>query len=202
MAPHDPLIYGAHVLFWLIFAAGNFHARRLSRTPAASPTVPGGEGQAPLRAPYSRLLIALHMVGFAAMYAAIGSAVFHTGAPSWFPGQRLAGGAVILAGAALMYWARVSFASWRFRAQIDAGHQLATGGPYRFLRHPLYAGLDLLALGTAVWMPTAFAWLGAGLMAVGGDLRARAEERLLEVAFGDTYRDYCRRTRRFVPGLY
>ena len=50
MAPHDPLIYGAHVLFWLIFAAGNFHARRLSRTTAASPAVPGGEGQPPLRA--------------------------------------------------------------------------------------------------------------------------------------------------------
>jgi protein-S-isoprenylcysteine O-methyltransferase Ste14 len=57
-------------------------------------------------------------------------------------------------GAALMSWARVWFASWRFRAKVDASHQLATGGPFALLRHPIYMGLNLLALGSAVWDPT------------------------------------------------
>jgi protein-S-isoprenylcysteine O-methyltransferase Ste14 len=44
--------------------------------------------------------------------------------------------------------------------------------------------------------------LGAVLIALSGDLRGRAEERLLAEVFGDEYRDYCRRTARAIPGLY
>ena len=97
---------------------------------------------------------------------------------------------------------RISFASWRFRAEIGPGHQVATGGPFRFVRHPIYAGMDLLALGTAVWIPSWIVWLGFALMVLGSDLRARAEEPLLEEAFGDAYRDYRGGTYRFLPGIY
>jgi protein-S-isoprenylcysteine O-methyltransferase Ste14 len=70
------------------------------------------------------------------------------------------------------------------------------------VRHPIYAGLDLLALGSALWIPSVTMWVAFVLMAIGSDLRGRAEERLLELGFGETYRDYCRRTSRFVPGVY
>jgi protein-S-isoprenylcysteine O-methyltransferase Ste14 len=63
-------------------------------------------------------------------------------------------------------------------------------------------GLNLLALGTAIWVPTTLVWAGFILMAVGSDLRARAEEPLLVGAFGHTYREYMARTRRFIPGVY
>jgi protein-S-isoprenylcysteine O-methyltransferase Ste14 len=63
-------------------------------------------------------------------------------------------------------------------------------------------GLNLLALGTAIWAPTVFVWAGFALIALASDLRARSEERLLRDAFGDVYADYCRRTKRFVPGVY
>jgi protein-S-isoprenylcysteine O-methyltransferase Ste14 len=63
-------------------------------------------------------------------------------------------------------------------------------------------GLNLLALGTAIWIPTAIVWAAFVLMAMGSDLRARAEETLLEEAFGRSYREYCARTRRFLPGIY
>ena len=101
-----------------------------------------------------------------------------------------------------MSWALVYFRSWRFRAQLDKGHQLATGGPFKFMRHPLYMGLNLLAFGTALWIPTIFIWVGFALMVFGSDLRGRAEEKLLEGTFGDSYREYCSKTRRFVPGIY
>jgi protein-S-isoprenylcysteine O-methyltransferase Ste14 len=39
-------------------------------------------------------------------------------------------------------------------------------------------------------------------MAIGGTLRARAEEPLLERMFGEQYREYRSRTWRFVPGIY
>jgi len=63
-------------------------------------------------------------------------------------------------------------------------------------------GLNLLALGTALWVPTAIVWAAFVLMAIGSDLRARAEEPLLRQAFDSAYREYCARTRRFVPGIY
>ena len=101
-----------------------------------------------------------------------------------------------------MTWALVYFRSWRFRATLDNGHQLATAGPFRILRHPIYMGLNLLALGTALWVPTAIVWTAFVLMAIGSDLRARAEEILLKQAFDPAYGEYCARTRRFVPGIY
>lgn len=202
--PHLDLgIYAAHAVFWLAFAAGHLAARA---TPAPVPnagtpdaTLAAGP---PLRAPRAGLLIGVHMGAFALMYSGVGNAVFGRGAPAVPTWQRAAGLLLILAGGALAGWARRAFASWRFRAQLDPGHQLATGGPFRIVRHPIYAALDLLALGTAVWIPTPLVWIGAAAMAVGGDLRARAEEPLLERAFGETFRTYRRRTRRFVPGVY
>jgi protein-S-isoprenylcysteine O-methyltransferase Ste14 len=40
------------------------------------------------------------------------------------------------------------------------------------------------------------------VVAVGSDLRGRAEEKLLSKTFGDAYRDYLAKTKRFVPGVY
>jgi protein-S-isoprenylcysteine O-methyltransferase Ste14 len=62
--------------------------------------------------------------------------------------------------------------------------------------------MNLLALGTAVWLPTILTWSAVVLMVIGSDLRGRAEEGVLRAAFGDQYREYCSRTKRFLPGIY
>jgi len=142
------------------------------------------------------------MVAFAVMYAGIGNAVLPDRVPEWFPGHRLLGAVIIAIGAAMMCWALVYFQSWRFRAALTAEHQLATGGPFRYVRHPIYLGLDLLALGSALWVPTPLLWISVVLMLLGSDLRGRAEERLLSGRFGEEYTSYLARTRRFIPGVY
>jgi protein-S-isoprenylcysteine O-methyltransferase Ste14 len=109
---------------------------------------------------------------------------------------------VIALGAAVMSWALQSFHSWRFRAKLDEGHQLATNGAFRLMRHPIYSGLTLLALGSAIWAPTGVIWSAFVLMAIGSELRARSEEVVLRQAFGDAYVAYSKRTRRFVPFVY
>jgi protein-S-isoprenylcysteine O-methyltransferase Ste14 len=200
VVPFDLRIYGAHAVFWLLFAAGDFAARR--RAPAPDAPAPVGPGESTLRAPHARMLVGLHMVAFALMYTGVGRAVFDRKMPAGPTALRGVGALLILAGGALAGWARLAFASWRFTAQLDPGHRLATGGPFRWVRHPIYAALDLLALGTALWIPTLLTALGALAMGVGGELRARAEEPLLERAFGETFREYRRRTRRFIPGIY
>jgi protein-S-isoprenylcysteine O-methyltransferase Ste14 len=201
MSNTDFAIYAVHTGFWWAFVLTRVLLRRRDRN-EGSATGPAADSKEETAAPFSRMLLAFHALAFTAMYVGIGIAVLPHRVPSWFRGQRIAGTLVIAAGAALVVWALVSFRSWRFRAAIDSHHQLATSGPFRALRHPIYMGLNLLALGSAIWIPTPVVWTAFALMAIGSDLRARAEEALLTKAFGETYRKYSARTRRFVPGIY
>jgi protein-S-isoprenylcysteine O-methyltransferase Ste14 len=198
----DFAIYGVHIAFWATFGITRAVLRKMGSgtTTETRPSEPVAQQQQ--TAPFSRLLLAVHMVAFGVMYFGLGQAVIPGLVPDWFPGQRLVGALVIAVGAALMAWSLVYFRSWRFRAKLDEGHQLATGGPFRLMRHPIYMGLNLLALGTVLWMPTIFVWVAFVLMVLGSDLRARAEERLLEQTFGASYTSYRGRTKRFLPGLY
>ena len=201
----DFTIYAVHEVFWASFGVTRIVLRSLDRRDASvSVTAPviKQENTQENTAPFSRALLAFHALAFGVMYFGIGFAVIPGQVPIWFSGQRIVGALVIVAGAALMVWSLVYFRSWRFRAKLDQNHELATGGPFRLLRHPIYMGLNLLALGSAIWIPSTIMWAAFVLMAIGSDLRARAEETLLEQAFGSSYREYCARTRRFVPGVY
>jgi len=75
-------------------------------------------------------------------------------------------------------------------------------GAYRSIRHPMYSSLLLLAWGIFFKSPS---WL-AGLLAAAATaflvLTARAEEVENLRFFGQTYREYMRRTRRFIPYLW
>lgn len=197
----DFQIYTVHVLFWSSFGVTRSILRRLDRDVSRpSEAAPVSDQEA--SAPHSRALLMFHSLAFGVMYFGVANAVIPGRVPEWFAGQRMAGIFVIALGAALMSWSLVYFRSWRFRAAVEKGHELATGGPFRLLRHPIYMGLNLLALGTALWVPTVMVWVAFVLMVIGSDLRARAEETLLGGTFGSAYRDYCARTKRFVPGLY
>ena len=193
----DLLLYAVHVAFWMSFAV----TRMALRTPTDAASAPVATS-AEHTAPFSRTVLAFHIFAFAVLYFGIGNAVIPARVPRWFPGQRIVGTLVIALGAALTSWAVASFHSWRFRAKLDAGHQLATTGAFAVLRHPIYSGLNLLALGSAIWAPTVLTWSGFVLMAIGSELRARSEEALLRQAFGAAYDEYAGRTKRFIPYVY
>ena len=79
--------------------------------------------------------------------------------------------------------------------------RLVTQGIYALVRHPLYTGVTLLALGwSLVWqsMPACATALTLGLFF---DIKARSEERWLHEKF-EEYQDYCLRTRKFIPWIY
>ena len=82
-------------------------------------------------------------------------------------------------------------------------HRLIEEGPYRTLRHPNYAGLVLVMIGTAVVLESPLAllavlavWLPALV------LRIRHEESVLARHFGAAWTSYAARTARLVPRLY
>jgi protein-S-isoprenylcysteine O-methyltransferase Ste14 len=78
-------------------------------------------------------------------------------------------------------------------------HTLVTRGPYRWVRHPFYVSAALAF--TADTLVTANAFLGGtgALLLILLVMRTRTEEANLIERFGDGYRDYMRRTGRFLP---
>ena len=78
-------------------------------------------------------------------------------------------------------------------------HTLVTRGPYRWIRHPFYVSMALLTIGAALLAANWFMLAaGAAVFALLA-LRSRVEEEQLAARFGDAYRDYQRRTGRFLP---
>jgi protein-S-isoprenylcysteine O-methyltransferase Ste14 len=194
------LLYGAHLAFWVSFGL----TRLVARFPASPHPREKGPpvAQRELTAPFSLAMLAIHAIAFGVLYFGVAHAIRSDRVPSWFAGQRVASGALIGVAIILVSWALAFLRSWRVRAKLAPGHELTTNGPFRLLRHPIYMALNLLALGTAFWVPTATVWAAFILVVIGSDVRARAEEHILARAFGTAYADYCARTKRFVPGVY
>ena len=85
---------------------------------------------------------------------------------------------------------------------IQEGHELVTGGLYRFIRHPSYLGLLLGLFGWALVFRSAMGLLVSLLLIPPLVARMNSEEALLESEFGERYADYRRRTWRLLPFLY
>jgi protein-S-isoprenylcysteine O-methyltransferase Ste14 len=115
-----------------------------------------------------------------------------------------AGGLVLwMNGVAVLLWA--SWVMGRHLA-IDGlaeDHELVTHGPYRHLRHPVYASFAAIAVGTALVFRSFFLLGLSAVLVITGLWWANAEERLLASSegFGDVYRAYAARTGRFFPRL-
>jgi protein-S-isoprenylcysteine O-methyltransferase Ste14 len=82
-----------------------------------------------------------------------------------------------------------------------ADGRLVTVGIYRRLRHPIYAGWCVAALGAALLTGSPIGIGLAGVLAVFYDLRSREEERLLAQRY-PSYSVYAQHTSKFVPHLY
>src|SRR4029453_14675543 len=109
----------------------------------------------------------------------------------------LSGCLLAMAGAALVLRSRAELGpAWSFVPKADQGTGLVTTGPYRLVRHPIYLGLALVAMGQALAFGS-----GPALMIVLSGIvptfawRARVEEKLLSRAFGERYAVYRQRTR-------
>ncbi len=82
-----------------------------------------------------------------------------------------------------------------------AGAPLIDTGAYRLIRHPIYAGLVVMALGWGLATGSIAASAGAGSLLLLFDGKSRLEEAWL-VGAHPGYAEYKRRTRRFVPWVY
>ena len=90
--------------------------------------------------------------------------------------------------------------NWSAAVEIKEGHALIRSGPYRYVRHPIYSGLLLALLGTAVALDRWRAVLAFALIFVALLLKSRHEENGLRRALPD-YATYTRETAALIPFL-
>jgi protein-S-isoprenylcysteine O-methyltransferase Ste14 len=105
------------------------------------------------------------------------------------------------AGLAFTWWARIHLGLlWSASITRKAGHHIIDTGPYRLVRHPIYAGLLFALYATALHRGTSFALAGAVVATIGFYVKARTEERFLSTELGnDAYAAYRRRVPMLLP---
>ena len=114
----------------------------------------------------------------------------------WLQGIGLA---IVLLGLALAIWARVYLGrNWGMPMTEKADPELVTTGPYSTIRHPIYSGIILAMIGTAV--AVSLYWLIA-VIVVGGYFlySATMEERYMAGRFPEAYPPYKQATKMLVP---
>jgi len=111
---------------------------------------------------------------------------------------------LVVLGYALFLWALVSnaFFAEGVRIQKERGHTVATGGPYRYVRHPGYAGAILAQVATPVLLGSPWALiLGLASAALFG-VRTYLEDKTLRKELPG-YDEYAQRVRyRLLPGVW
>jgi protein-S-isoprenylcysteine O-methyltransferase Ste14 len=110
---------------------------------------------------------------------------------------------IMIVGFAIYYWGVLAlghFPSGFVRVIPD--HKVIQRGPYRFVRHPLYASeiLSFIGLGLALqsWVSLIIILIGAGVFY---SIKIRIEEKFLAAELGDEYVQYMKSVKRIVPHI-
>jgi len=105
-------------------------------------------------------------------------------------------------GIGLALWARWHLGQyWSARVTLKEDHKLIRTGPYGRLRHPIYSGLDLAAIGGALAIDQWRCVAGVVLIITGYWIKARKEEAMLAAQFGDAFQEHCCHTGFLLPKL-
>lgn len=181
-------LWAAFVLLWLILAQFNKKASRGT----------------PLRSTWAirvAVIIGVIVILLPHRHAASGflgsigrTAPLHPGiAGQW------AGVGLCLAGFGFAVWARMNLGrNWGMPMSLRQDHELVTSGPYSYVRHPIYTGIMLAMIGSA--LAVGLLWLLLFALYFAYFLfSARTEERMMLAQFPDTYPAYRRRTKMLIP---
>jgi protein-S-isoprenylcysteine O-methyltransferase len=115
---------------------------------------------------------------------------------------RVFGLGLTVAGMAVLVWARQTLGrNWSQTVAVKVEPELVTTGPYHYVRHPMYTGGLVAALGSAIAVRGAWVFLSIIL----GSLflwRVGAEDELLAGVFPDQFPAYRRRTKALIPFVW
>ena len=111
---------------------------------------------------------------------------------------------MLILGAAIANWASLTLGRYfSTEMAIYQGHQLVERGPYRFVRHPIYSGVIVAAVGGGFAVQSWAAVIFLVIMyAILFRYRISAEEKVLISEFGEQYQSYSKRVKRLIPFIY
>jgi protein-S-isoprenylcysteine O-methyltransferase Ste14 len=124
--------------------------------------------------------------------------------PQLAPAVQFSGLVLFALGQGVFSWAMASnkFFSTAVRIQMERDHTVATGGPYRYVRHPGYTGFIASFCGTALALGSLWALIPAGLLACLLVVRTALEDRALQEELPG-YKEYAQRVHyRLLPGIW
>ena len=99
-------------------------------------------------------------------------------------------------------WSRIALGRyWSDKVILQAEHQLIRSGPYSYLRHPLYSGVLLAVLGTALVLGEVRGLVSFGVLLINYLIKAKREERILAERFGPEFNSHVARTGFLLPRL-
>lgn len=136
--------------------------------------------------------------GLQGLFARLGN--LGPGAGAAGPNAAAAGAALCVVGLAFAIWARVTLGrNWGMPMTRHEDPELVTSGPYRYVRHPIYTGLDAMWIGTS--LVYAFAVLPCVLVIGYTVFSALREEHHMQKRFPEAYPEYKKRSKMLVPFL-
>lgn len=119
-------------------------------------------------------------------------------------GVQILGGSIVFLGSCLVFWCfrTNAFLSSDARIQADRGHCVVRGGPYRYVRHPMYIALIVLMPSVALLLGSWWALIPAGMIVILFSIRTAFEDRMLRTELAG-YAEYAASVRfRLVPGVW
>jgi protein-S-isoprenylcysteine O-methyltransferase Ste14 len=116
------------------------------------------------------------------------------------PARSLLALALVALGLGFSVWARVHLGrNWSGAVTLKQGHELIRSGPYAYVRHPIYTGLLVAFLGTAIECGEACALLGLAIVLFSFVRKLRLEEALMRARFPAEYPRYCAEVPALLP---
>jgi len=178
-----PGLWLAWLIYWVLAARGNKETARQESAPSRllhhTPLVAGGV-----------------LLGFPNVLGPDWEQRFHSHTFGWF----LAGLGLVAAGLGFAVAARVRLGgNWSGTVTLKKNHELVQGGPYALVRHPIYTGLLLALIGSAIAIDRWRALAALPLLFAGILYKITVEERFMREQFGDAYARYRARVKALVP---
>jgi len=106
-------------------------------------------------------------------------------------------------GVAISIWARKILGdNWNAQPSVKENHALIQAGPYKIVRHPIYTGILIAVLGTAITIGQVRGFIAFGLSFYSLWHKSTFEEDLMRQEFPQQYEEYTRRVKRLIPWVF
>lgn len=189
MQPPITVVYELWFILLVVWIVGAFTGKRVTRREGLGTRV---------------VQLVIGFAGFSLLFdRALG--VGFLGWQFWKPNSAVSwtGVALTALGVAVAFWARFTLGrNWSGTVTVKEDHELIVRGPYRFVRHPIYTGFSLAALGSALAADRVRGFLAVILIVLAWRLKWAVEERFMLEEFGDRYAEYRRRVSALIPGIW